>query len=368
MPNGATVRLILIIAIAGVSLGMACQLENSVQPVASSSLATYVPDTDGILLFAVGDIQNNMDAFIWGGRQTPGQPAYVRAQADFIMQHDVAAVLNVGDFVNRGCLRPDPWIDARWALDPIVSAGVPYISCVGNHDVGELGTGGADESSDMYNQYFGVPVFENQYWWGGTLAPGNADNYYITFDSGLYSFVVVSVRYDPELEHPEWIEWADSIFESYPRHNGIFLSHALLGSRTGTWPANFYGQGELAWETFKDNKNVFLMITGHHDSEAKRVDTWNNHTIHTIMSNYQFRPLDSQGHGGGSGWLRGYTLQPDKKRIRAWTHNAMTGEYETDLNSAFDLKWSHPIKRHRLSGDPPEPRRHKTLDNSSRRS
>jgi len=62
--------------------------------------------------------------------------------------------------------------------------------------------------------------------------------------------------------------------------------------------------------------------------EARRSDTYNGHTIHTVMANYQNRAR------GGDGWLRFMEFSPARNHIRMRTYSPTLGRFEVDADSS----------------------------------
>ena len=96
--------------------------------------------------------------------------------------------------------------------------------------------------------------------------------------------------------------------------------------------ASFGSQGAAIYNALKDNLNLFLMLSGHKHGEGKRVDVEPpNHTIHTLLADYQERS------NGGDGWLRILEFSPLNDLIRVKTYSPTLDLYETDSDSQFEL-------------------------------
>jgi hypothetical protein len=77
--------------------------------------------------------------------------------------------------------------------------------------------------------------------------------------------------------------------------------------------------------------NLFLMLCGHNDGQARRADTHNGHTIHTCLSDFQADPL------GGSGFLRLYRFSPRENQIRVQTYSPTQDKHLTAPKSQFEI-------------------------------
>src|SRR5204863_4094863 len=69
-------------------------------------------------------------------------------------------------------------------------------------------------------------------------------------------------------------------------------------------------------------------ICGHYVNDARRSDTWNGHTIHTVMSNYQNLA------NGGSGWLRIMEFSPAHNELRMRTYSPWLGQFRVPPDSS----------------------------------
>ena len=60
----------------------------------------------------------------------------------------------------------------------------------------------------------------------------------------------------------------------------------------------FTGNGNNIYNALKGNIELFLFLCGHNHDEARRSDTYNGHTIYSVLADFQDYP------NGGNGWLR----------------------------------------------------------------
>ena len=257
------------------------------------------------------------------------------AQTSWIVQEreslNVACVAHVGDVVDHGDSYEEEWINADAALslleDPQTTGlaeGIPYSVAVGNHD---QGGGGAAGPTAFFNQYFGVERFEDRSYYGGHFGDDN-DNHYILFSAGGLDFVVLSLEYDT-VPDGDVLDWAGTVLDEHADRRAILISHYLLGT-----DGEFSGQGLLTYEALKHHPNLFLMMAGHLTGEAARVDTYEGHSVYTLLADYQFRD------NGGDGWLRVLEFTPEDDEIHVQTWSPTRGEFETDTDSEFVLSYA----------------------------
>jgi 3',5'-cyclic AMP phosphodiesterase CpdA len=264
-----------------------------------------------------------------------GLPEIFMAQTQWIAQQrlmrNIAYVAHVGDLVehedNGG--NPVEWIAADACMRPLedpdatlLPEGIPYGSSPGNHDIEGNG------SLMLYNQYFGVSRFQGRGYYGGHYGADNA-NWFDLFSASGLDFIVVGLKL-AWIQDPGPLHWADSLLTAYPDRRAILVSHYLLDPGP---PATFSPQGQAIYDALKGHANLMLMICGHYVNDARRSDTWNGHTVHTVMSNYQNLA------NGGSGWLRIMEFSPAHNEIRMRTYSPWLGQFRAppDSSSQFQL-------------------------------
>jgi hypothetical protein len=72
--------------------------------------------------------------------------------------------------------------------------------------------------------------------------------------------------------------------------------------------------------------------------EGRRSDTYNGHTVHSVLSDYQDR-----SHGG-DGWLRIYEFSPSNNVIRVRTYSPTLGRFEADADSSSQFTLPYDMK------------------------
>jgi hypothetical protein len=261
-----------------------------------------------------------------------GAPETFVAQTEWIVeQHEqlnAVYVAHLGDCVDHGDSYEDEWINAWAAMslleDPATTGltdGLPYGIAVGNHDASPSGPGGTTE---FYNQYFGVDHFEGLGYYGGHHGDDN-DNHYALISASGYDLVVLYLEYDTNAD-PLLLTWADEVLQAHEDRIGIVISHYVLHSS-----GSFSDQGEAIYEALKARPNFALMMGGHLTAEAHRADTFEGHTTHTLLADYQFRA------NGGDGWLQLLQFDPAGDAIHVRTYSPTLQTYEVDPDSEFSL-------------------------------
>lgn len=312
-----------------------------------------VPTTPGpdFTVVAIPDTQyysegNPTKAANWGITvdQLVGQ---FGAQTQWIVDNkdtrNVAFVAHMGDIVENGNYGGNPiqWDRASAAMgkleDPITTLrtnGIPYGIAPGNHDIDPIGSYDTG-STAFYNQYFGISRFAGRSYYGGNYGSDNTNSYQLFSASGL-DFISIHMSYDTT-PNQAILDWADALLKAYPNRRAIITSHYIIGSGN---PASFSTQGSAIYENLKDNPNLFLMLCGHIHAEGFRQDTYQGHTVYSILSDYQGLV------NGGNGLLRTLTFSPANNRIRieSWSPTLNRAASPADglphLDGTYDLSYN----------------------------
>ena len=267
-----------------------------------------------------------------------GTPAIFNAQTQWIVDNtvprNIVFVTQLGDCVQNGDNGGSPveWINADTAMSkleapPVTQWGIPFGVAVGNHDQSPIGD--ATGTTTFYNQYFGESRFLGRTYYGGHYGSNN-DNHYELFSVSGLDFIVVHLEYDTSA-NPAVLSWANGLLQTYSDRRAIIVSHYILNAGN---PASFGAQGQAIYTALKGNPNLFLMLSGHvSPPEGQRQDTFNGHTITSLMSDYQGR-----AHGG-DGWLRIMEFSPATNQIRVKTYSPTLNQFETDADSQFTLDY-----------------------------
>jgi hypothetical protein len=288
------------------------------------------PRTD-FTIIALPDTQN-YTASLHGG-----VPGMFISQAEWIITNrvsrNIAYVAHLGDIVNYGDIWNGPntteWGNATNAmyrienpLRTLLAQGVPYGMAVGNHD--QEPNGDPNGTTSFYNACFGISHFNGRSYYAGHYGANN-DNHFDFFSAGGMDFVVVYFEYDTNA-NPAVLNWASDVLRTNANRRAIVVTHYAGTPKT---PSSFSAQGSAIYNALKTNANFFLMLGGHVNGEGSRVDTYNGHTVHTLISDYQFRT------NGGNGEMRVMEFSPSNNLVVVQSYSPWTGEYETDSDSEF---------------------------------
>jgi Concanavalin A-like lectin/glucanases superfamily len=254
------------------------------------------------------------------------QTKWIRAhRADY----NIVGVIHNGDIINNEPLIYQ-WNVADKAMKTLETPeqglidGMPYGVGVGNHDNKLVGENTVLDTT-RFNQFFGVARFAGKSYYGGHHGAKNDDSWF-TFTAGGMDFVVVNLMYDLDPD-PAVIAWAKTIFEMHPDAYGILNTHYLLGA-AGT----FGPQARMIYTALKGVPNVHLMTGGHVAAESRRFDTFEGHTVHSMLADYQGR-VD-----GGQGYMRLWEFSPSTQTLSVKTYSPTLDKFEADADSEFTLK------------------------------
>jgi len=218
-------------------------------------------------------------------------------------------------------------------LTTLLTNGIPYGVAVGNHD--QTPWGSATGTTTQYNQYFGTNHFQGRPYYGGHYGT-NSDNHYDLFSASGMDFVVVYFEYDPTATNTNAAiyAWANNVLQTNGNRRAIVVSHYLIDEGFNT---SFSPQGAATYDALKGNTNLFLMLCGHvhtNMGEGQRTNSFNGHTVWTVLSDYQART------NGGNGLMRLYGFSPGNNVIRVKTYSPWVNQSETDADSQFDIPYA----------------------------
>jgi len=277
-----------------------------------------------------------------------GHPQYFYDQTQWIkanrQRYNIVMVAHAGDIVqNPGDM--SQWRIADRAFQTI-DREVPYILCLGNHDIGgDQGTD-ADARDTLLNAFFPPyrfthnPVYRNNL--GADpqthfMVPGRSDNYYLYFRGGDTQFLIIALEFKPR---DETLEWANQVIEAHPDHRCVVLTHAYLHANGTRGMGNYAlpGNGSVeVWETWvSQHPNIFLVLCGHALGEAVLTSTGQaGNSVHQILTDYQNDYIGQGGHG----YLRIMTFYPKKKEIHNRTYSPSLDAFLTRPKSEFTLTY-----------------------------
>jgi len=265
------------------------------------------------------------------------QTEWIRENKDRL---NIVMVAHVGDIVQTDY---DPeWEIASEAFETL-DGEVPYILCLGNHDMGYAPSSAATGRSAVsretrFNEYFGPTRFEPYAWYGGHRGTDNNNNNCCLFEAGGMKFLMVSLEFKPT---DDMLDWADGVVRRHRDRRCIVLTHSYLrgNERIARDDYEVSGNaGQAIWEKFvSQHENIFMVLCGH--TNVGRLTSRGRHgnEVHQILSDYQGR------HNGGSGYLRIMTFVPCENRIDVRTFSPVRSDYVTTEQDEFSL--DYPMKR-----------------------
>ncbi len=278
-----------------------------------------------------------------------GSPELFRQQTQWIKDNkeklNIVMVAHVGDIVQNPDQTPE-WEMASDAFKTIDDE-VPYIFCLGNHDIGKDKNTPPDERFTLLNDYFppsrftGNPLYEKNF--GADkekhfMEKGKSDNYYLYFRGGEEKFLIIALEFKPR---DNVLTWANQVVSAHPNHRCIVLTHGYLNAQgkhgmgkygiTGNYPPQI-------WEKFvRKNPNIFMVFCGHILGEASSTCAGDaGNTIHQILVDYQNAYIGNGGHG----FLRIMTFYPDQNIIENQTYSPSLDVYINRDKSRFTLEYS----------------------------
>ncbi|NIA14777.1 MAG: metallophosphoesterase [Nitrospiraceae bacterium] len=298
------------------------------------------PSGEPFTVVVLPDTQNYADA---GAIQKGGdsdrraifhaQTAWIKNSKDDL---NTVMVAHEGDIVQTD--HPGEWVVADKAFQTLDDE-MPYILCLGNHDIGR---GFAKKRSDTsratnLNVWFPPSRFEDNplYNYGGNFE-GKSDNYYLLFRAGGMKFMIMALEFKPR---DEVLAWANDVVADHPKRRCIVITHAYLRedmSRAASDNYHMAGNGgQKMWDKFlKRHKNIFLVLCGHILGEARRADAGDRgNTVHQLLADYQGMA------NGGDGYLRIMTFIPQEDTIQVRSYSPTLDQELTGEQSRFSIPY-----------------------------
>jgi Secretion system C-terminal sorting domain len=261
------------------------------------------------------------------------------AQTNWIVNNrvdsNIVYVAHFGDCVQDGDEVEQEWINGSDAMsyleDPSTTGlldGIPYGVAVGNHDMTPWDYG----TTNFYNKYFGIDRFSGRAYYGGHYGSNN-DNHFDIFQVGLLKFIAIYIKYGEFDYNPDALHWANVLLSTYNDRLGIIISHKILDNDSGT-QVNFSTQGQVIFDSLKNNSNLFLMLCGHFTQDGRRTETNGaGKPVYILMSDYQ------DFSNGGDGYLRIIRFNPLKDSIYVSTYSPTLNAFLPGGNSDFALPY-----------------------------
>lgn len=278
--------------------------------------------------------------------QFGGLPAMFTAQIDWIKANQAAEniqyVVSLGDITDHGDDYTSEWTNAStygyYKLESQAgfTNGIPYGTCVGNHDQSPNTGHPLTCSTAKYNTYFGANRFRPRAYYGENYAgtgSNNNDSHYDLFTAGGVNWIVIYVEYDSHGDDGANMNtWAYNLLGTYSTRKAIIVSH--MGLETGNpapWATtgSTYEQAHVLYDRIKPRKNVVMMLSGHWTGEGYRQDTYAGNTIRSYMSDYQ------NWTNGGNGYMRLIKISLDNFTISTKTYSPYLNTWQTDSDSQF---------------------------------
>lgn len=247
---------------------------------------------------------------------------------DNIEKEKISFVVQEGDLVNYFD-NEKQWQNVKSAFN-LLENKVPYGLSLGNHDMSN------QRESELFKKYFSENKKEGDY------PVGTGYNSYHLLSLGESKYILLNLVFCPT---DDVLSWANGILNQYQDRKVIIVTHGYLGAggdRNISVPADkkggCIGNKENTQYIFDkivyQNKNVFLILSGHTHAEVMRIDkNIFDQNVFQLLADYQSRP------NGGEGWLRILEFYPITKEIKVKTYSPYLNKYETDGNSQFILNY-----------------------------
>lgn len=286
-------------------------------------------------------------------------PDIFHAQTAWIAKHadSISFVLHQGDITNHNTA--EQWEVAAAAMQRM-DGRVPYVFCMGNHDIGSNGSADTRDT-DLFNQWFPYSRYQDNPEFGGAMEPGRMDNTYSVFQAGGLDWLVLSLEFGPR---NKVLEWAGEVIASHPGHQVIINTHAYLYSddtrmsavRQHQWLPQYYGvgkatgedavnDGEAMWEKLVSQyPKVRFVFSGHVLNDGTGVLTSegkHGNAVHQMLANYQTGVDGSEF--GGSGFLRIVTINLKRQEVSVKTYSPYLNTYKTAPDQQFTIQLPHPF-------------------------
>jgi len=277
-----------------------------------------------------------------------GSPKYFYDQTNWIKankkKRNIVMVAHVGDIVQN------PQATAQWDIASeafqTIDREVPYILCLGNHDIADDQGRQPGARHTLLNDYFPPRRFTDNPLYGNNfgadarvhfLEPDKSDNYYLLFAGGGMKFLIVALEFKPR---DETLAWANTVVAAHPDHRCIILTHGYLDASAQRSMGKYAIEGNAPadiWDKLVSrHENIFLVLCGHILGDSFLTSTAAaGNQVHQILTDYQ---NDYVG-GGGSGYLRIMTFFPDTQTIENQTYSPSLDAYLTGPTSQFSLTY-----------------------------
>lgn len=279
-----------------------------------------------------------------------GTYRYFVDQTRWIAEHSeeqgIRCVIHLGDVVQTAS-DVAQWERAKSAMDFIDRADIPYGMCIGNHDLGR----DRQHVFDTFMAYFGPERYADRPWFGGASPDGTSS--YLVLPHGKYSFLFLNFCYaTPQAD----VDWASKLLEANRDKIVIVSTHGYLWDTAIA--AGRYGEkiglplksgrggldrsnrvaGSMDSEAFyksfvQQHPNILMVQCGHSGLDWYRTEATNGAGLPVIeaLTDYQILP------NGGEGYLRIYSIDPEKGTLEATTYSPTKDRYRTPFEHFVQL-------------------------------
>lgn len=223
-------------------------------------------------------------------------------------------------------------------------AGIPYVTCLGNHDTAAVKVDGGSaapgnvnanlRNTTRYNTHFPAGRFKLL---AGTYEANKIDNAYHVFTAGGLNWLVINLEL---WARTGAIDWAKTIVAKYPDHNVIFLTHAHLNGDGSIQQDNGgYGDNSPQYvfdQAMKPFANVRLVFSGHTGTHGYRTDAGSHgNTVYQFLQCY---------HDAANNPTRLLRIDTRNGTIRTWVLSPSNRETKNDGSSRTitGVKWVQP--------------------------
>lgn len=272
-------------------------------------------------------------------------------------------------------IRPEPALNyeipkAIEGYQSIANAGIPFGVAPGNHDydawwVATREASGSNGEAPRVNIHVGglenfrsafgsdTDFFRDKDWYVDGYKGGASSAQ--MFSAAGYQFL----HFAFEMQAGDAVvAWAQNVIDSHPGIPTLITTHDYLNPRGERQTAGLMdfalvdplenNNAEELWQEFiRRNDQIFMVLSGHYEGQAMRVDlNDDNHQVFQILSDYQGRgqagidagqPLGEQGAvaGIGDGWFREmvFHLGDESPRVDIKTFSSHYDRYSSELDS-----------------------------------
>ncbi len=322
---------------------------------------------------------------------------------DNAKKKNIKAVIHLGDITDTNANLAWEFVN-RLYKDYIDDLGLPYTVAPGNHDFMQCDYAASKidnkegntmsvadckgKNGSSYNRVtgfydsnygnFNISRFKgkdkNKYKWLNEYKYDT--NSYITFKAANIDFLVIALEYAPRQSA---IDWANDVILNHPSHKVIIETHGYIrpspnshctakpgtnefGQFTNAYLAlsndvlkgfnnDAYGGEYIFKNLVAKHNNVIMMVNGHNSGSCFRLNKGDNgNVVAEMVVDYQTEDgiggecgVNVHAHsGGGTGWLRILTFDPQNYTITSSTTSVLSAKTFKDGKKWFYCKELYP--------------------------